>query len=199
MPIRSSGWAVTQNCANMNIETGWMKSEGGPLMIAGPCSAESEEQMIQVSKVLQEQGVDYVRAGIWKPRTRPNSFEGIGVPALKWLQTAKEETGAKYAIEVANPKHVEEALKADIDLLWIGARSTVNPFTVQEIAESLRGVDIPVLVKKPDQPRSCALDWSSGTLIKPERIEAGGHSPRLFFFRKEKNIVTNHFGRFLWN
>ena len=138
----------------MNIESDWLKkSEHGHLLIAGPCSAESEEQVVQISKDLVKQGVDYVRAGIWKPRTtRPNSFEGIGVPALQWLQTAKEETGAKYAIEVANPNHVEQALKAGIDLLWIGARSTVNPFTVQEIAESLKGVDIPVFVKNPVNP-----------------------------------------------
>ncbi len=137
----------------MNIERDWMKkSEHGHMLIAGPCSAESEEQVVQISKDLVKQGVDYVRAGIWKPRTRPNSFEGIGVPALQWIQTAKEETGAKFAIEVANPNHVEQALKAGVDLLWIGARSTVNPFTVQEIAESLNGVDIPVFVKNPVNP-----------------------------------------------
>lgn len=134
------------------MDTSWIKEHGNHLMIAGPCSAESEDQILQISKELKEQGVDFVRAGIWKPRTRPNSFEGIGAPALQWLQTARQELGVKFAIEVANPAHVEAALEAGIDLLWIGARSTVNPFTVQEIAESLKGVDIPVLVKNPVNP-----------------------------------------------
>ena len=123
-----------------------------PLIIAGPCSAETEEQLLETSRQVKEQGIKVLRAGIWKPRTRPNNFEGVGVEALKWAQTVKKETGLYFSTEVGNPKHVEEALKHDIDILWIGARSTVNPFTVQEIAESLRGTNIPVLVKNPINP-----------------------------------------------
>ncbi len=134
------------------MDRSWIEEYGHPLIIAGPCSAESEEQVINVSRSLKDQGISIIRAGIWKPRTRPNSFEGIGHAALPWLETAKKETGVKFAIEVANPGHVEQALKHGIDILWIGARSTVNPFTVQEIAESLRGVSIPVLVKNPVNP-----------------------------------------------
>ncbi len=135
------------------IDRSWIKkSKDEPVLIAGPCSAESEEQVLNVSRELKDIGVDYIRAGIWKPRTRPNSFEGIGAPALRWLQTARQELNMPFAVEVANPYHVEVALKHDIDVLWIGARSTVNPFTVQEIAEALRGVENPVLVKNPINP-----------------------------------------------
>jgi chorismate mutase len=152
MPIPLNGWAVTPSYADM-IDNSWMKKDRrGPIYIAGPCSAESQEQVLEVSRELQSAGVDYIRAGIWKPRTRPNSFEGIGEPALEWIVTARKEVKMPFAIEVANPYHVELALKHDIDLLWIGARSTVNPFTVQEIAEALKGVTKPVLVKNPVNP-----------------------------------------------
>jgi chorismate mutase len=123
-----------------------------PLVIAGPCSAESEVQMIETAKQLSAMGIKIFRAGIWKPRTRPGSFEGYGSMALPWMKSVKEETGMYTATEVANVKHVYEALKAGIDILWIGARTSANPFAVQEIADALRGVDIPVLVKNPVNP-----------------------------------------------
>ncbi|MGB6035521.1 MAG: chorismate mutase [Cryomorphaceae bacterium] len=128
----------------------WISTGRGPILISGPCSAETEEQTLETAKRLAATGkVDYIRAGIWKPRTRPGSFEGVGEIGLPWMQRVKAETGLPVTIEVANAAHVELALKHDIDMLWIGARSTVNPFTVQEIAEALRGVDIPVLIKNP--------------------------------------------------
>lgn len=121
-----------------------------PIVIAGPCSAETEEQVLETARGIAATGrVDFFRAGIWKPRTRPNAFEGVGVVGLPWLQTVKKETGLPVTIEVANANHVEAALKSGVDMLWIGARSTVNPFTVQEIADALRGVDVPVLIKNP--------------------------------------------------
>lgn len=131
----------------------WFKSKKAPFLISGPCSVETEEQLLKTAAELAATGkVDVLRAGIWKPRTRPGDFEGVGSVGLEWLQTAKEETGLPVAVEVANADHVEEALKAGVDILWIGARSTVNPFTVQEIADSLKGVDVPVLVKNPATP-----------------------------------------------
>ncbi len=135
-----------------SIDTGWIEAAGLPLIIAGPCSAETEEQLHTVSHALYDQGIRILRAGIWKPRTRPNSFEGVGGEALHWISSIKQELDVRFAVEVANPKHVEMALKHDIDILWIGARSTVNPFTVQEIAEALEGTDRPVLVKNPVNP-----------------------------------------------
>ena len=139
-----------------------------PLMIAGPCSAETESQVMEVAHQLASLGIKVMRAGIWKPRTRPNSFEGVGSEGLAWLRRAKEETGMKVAIEVANVKHVYEALKHGIDVLWIGARTTANPFAVQEIADSLRGVDVTVLVKNPVNPD---VELWIGAL---ERINAAG-------------------------
>lgn len=128
----------------------WFPGIKRPVIISGPCSAESEEQMLTTCKQLADTGkVDILRAGVWKPRTRPNSFEGVGSIGLKWLQKAKEETGLKTAVEVANIKHVYEALKHGVDILWIGARTTVNPFSVQEIADALQGIDATVLVKNP--------------------------------------------------
>lgn len=121
-----------------------------PFIISGPCSAESPEQVLEVAKALSKMGsISALRAGIWKPRTRPNSFEGVGEIGLKWLVDAGKEVNLPVATEVAKPEHVELALKAGVDILWIGARTTVNPFSVQEIADSLRGVDIPVWVKNP--------------------------------------------------
>ena len=122
-----------------------------PWMIAGPCSAESQEQLLATAKAIQSD-TDLFRAGVWKPRTRPNSFEGIGEQALEWLQVVKQETELRIATEVANAQHVEKCLRAGIDVLWLGARTTVNPFYVQEIAEALKGIDIPVLVKNPLHP-----------------------------------------------
>ncbi|TPE43634.1 bifunctional 3-deoxy-7-phosphoheptulonate synthase/chorismate mutase type II [Pontibacter mangrovi] len=123
-----------------------------PLVIAGPCSAESEAQVMQTAEALKRQQVHLFRAGIWKPRTRPGSFEGVGSTGLAWLNRVKRELGMKVATEVATARHVEEALKQEIDVLWIGARTTVNPFAVQEIADALQGVNVPVMVKNPVNP-----------------------------------------------
>lgn len=123
-----------------------------PLVIAGPCSAETEEQVLKIAHELKDTDVNYYRAGIWKPRTRPGNFEGVGAIGLKWLQKVKQETGLKTATEVANRAHVDLALEHDVDLLWIGARSTVSPFIVQEIADALAGTDKIVLVKNPVNP-----------------------------------------------
>ena len=123
-----------------------------PLVIAGPCSAETEDQVLKIAHELKDSDVSYFRAGIWKPRTRPGNFEGVGALGLKWLQKVKAETDLKTATEVANRAHVELALEHDIDLLWIGARSTVSPFIVQEIADALEGTDKIVLIKNPVNP-----------------------------------------------
>ena len=123
-----------------------------PMVIAGPCSAETEAQMLDAAFQLKDSKTSIFRAGIWKPRTRPGNFEGVGAIGLKWLQTVKQETGLQTATEVANANHVELALEHDVDVLWIGARTTVNPFMVQELANALAGVDKPVLVKNPVNP-----------------------------------------------
>lgn len=124
------------------------------LFIAGPCSAETEEQVLQTALAIKENApqINMLRAGIWKPRTRPNSFEGVGEKALTWLKKAGMETNLPVCTEIANAYHVEKALEAKIDVLWIGARSTVSPFIVQEIADALKGVDIPIMVKNPVNP-----------------------------------------------
>ncbi|GEO10848.1 chorismate mutase [Segetibacter aerophilus] len=124
-----------------------------PLIISGPCSAETEEQVIETATRLKATGkVDVLRAGIWKPRTRPGSFEGVGTKGLNWLNQAKKITGLPIAIEVATGRQVEDALHFDVDVLWIGARTTVNPFSVQEVADALRGANVPVLIKNPINP-----------------------------------------------
>ena len=123
-----------------------------PILIAGPCSAETEEQVMDTAKQLAKNGVQIYRAGIWKPRTKPGGFEGVGEIGLPWLQAVKEETGMYVATEVATAKHVEAALKSGIDMLWVGARTYANPFAVQEIADALKGVDLPVLIKNPVNP-----------------------------------------------
>jgi chorismate mutase len=130
----------------------WSGVEHRPIVIGGPCSAESEAQVLESAARLKGARIDYFRAGIWKARTRPANFEGIGDAALPWLQRAGLQYGMRTATEVATPAHVEAALKHGIDLLWIGARTTVNPFSVQEIADALRGVQVPVLVKNPTSP-----------------------------------------------
>lgn len=140
-----------------------------PILIAGPCSAETEEQVIETAVRLAKTGkIDVLRAGIWKPRTRPGAFEGIGAKGLPWLQKAKELTGLPIAVEVAKTSHVELCLEFGVDILWIGARTTVNPFAVQEIADALRGIDIPVLLKNPINP-DLAL-WLGGM----ERLQKVG-------------------------
>ncbi len=138
-----------------------------PRVIAGPCSAESQEQLLETAHGISP-SASIFRAGVWKPRTRPNSFEGVGVDALEWLQVVRQETGLKIATEVATPEHVERCLKADIDILWIGARTTVNPFYVQEIAEALKGAQVEVMVKNPLHPE---LSLWLGAL---ERINQAG-------------------------
>lgn len=145
-----------------------MFTEPRPNVIAGPCSAESEEQVMETARELKEFGINVFRAGIWKPRTHPGSFEGIGVPGLKWMQKAKQEFGLKIATEVASERHVFECLKYGIDMVWLGARTTANPFLVQEIADALKDVDIPVLVKNPVNPD---LDLWIGAL---ERLNRAG-------------------------
>ncbi|MGN7721535.1 chorismate mutase [Chitinophaga sp. 22620] len=128
-------------------------SDKKPLIISGPCSAETEEQTLATALALAKTGkVDVLRAGIWKPRTRPGSFEGIGAKGLPWLQKAKELTGMPTTVEVATAKQVEDALHFGVDILWIGARTTVNPFSVQDVADALKGVKIPVLIKNPINP-----------------------------------------------
>ena len=123
-----------------------------PVVIAGPCSAETEEQVLKIAHSLKNTDVSFFRAGVWKPRTRPGMFEGVGALGLQWLQRVKEETGLKTATEVANKDHVKLALDHDIDMLWIGARSTVSPFIIQEIADELEGTDKIILVKNPVNP-----------------------------------------------
>ena len=142
--------------------------EKRPLVIAGPCSAETEEQVMETARQLASRGIKIFRAGIWKPRTKPGGFEGVGVEGLPWLKQVKQETGMYVATEVATAKHVFEALKAGIDILWIGARTAANPFAMQEIADALKGVDIPVLVKNPVNPD---LELWIGAL---ERINQAG-------------------------
>lgn len=140
---------------NLNIQplNSWITATNEPLLIAGPCSAETEDQLVATAHLLKNTGrVTALRAGIWKPRTRPGEFEGIGSIGLEWLKRAKAETGLPTAVEVATAKHVEEALAAGVDILWVGARSTANPFTVQEIADALKGHDVPVMIKNPVNP-----------------------------------------------
>jgi chorismate mutase len=140
-----------------------------PLIIAGPCSAESEEQVLSTANYLKKCGrVNLFRAGIWKPRTRPGTFSGAGTKALKWLESVKSETGMKVTVEVASPKHVEACLKHGIDVLWIGARTVSNPFSVDELSQALRGVNIPVMIKNPLSPD---IDLWTGAV---ERVYSSG-------------------------
>src|ERR1043165_8498602 len=139
-----------------------------PFVIAGPCSAETREQVLETAAAVSGMNVHLFRAGVWKPRTRPGSFEGNGVAALEWLQEAKQLYNIPVAVEVAEPLHIEQALLHDIDVLWVGARTTVNPFQVQHLANALRGVDIPVMVKN---PVNTDVDLWQGAI---ERFEAVG-------------------------
>jgi chorismate mutase len=159
-----------------------------PLVIAGPCSAESREQVLTTAKGLVNKATVF-RAGIWKPRTRPNSFEGVGEKALPWLNDVKAETGLQVATEVATAQHVEACLKANIDILWIGARTTVNPFYVQEIAEALKGVDISVMVKNPLHPE---LSLWMGALERLNQVGINRLSAiHRGFFTLEKSAFRN--------
>jgi chorismate mutase len=140
-----------------------------PLLISGPCSAETEDQVIETARKLAATGkLDIFRAGVWKPRTKPGMFEGIGSVGLKWMARAKKEFNILTTVEVATAKHVEEALDNGIDVLWIGARTTVNPFSVQEIADALKGIQVPVLIKNPINPD---LDLWIGAI---ERMKKAG-------------------------
>ena len=139
-----------------------------PFIIAGPCSAETEEQIMCTAKQLAEKGCHNFRAGVWKPRTKPGGFEGHGEPALKWMEQAKKETGMLVGTEVATPEHVELAMKYEMDILWIGARTTANPFAMQALADAMKGIDKPVLVKNPVNPD---LELWIGAL---ERLNAAG-------------------------
>jgi chorismate mutase len=151
---------------NEAVQAAWNKR---PLIISGPCSAETEEQLVQTALRLKATGkIDMLRAGIWKPRTKPGMFEGVGAKGLPWLQQAKKLTGLPTTVEVATAKQVQDALTFDVDVLWIGARTTVNPFSVQEVADALRGVDVPVLIKNPINPD---LELWSGAV---ERIARAG-------------------------
>lgn len=150
---------------------GWgLDNPDRPLIIAGPCSAESEEQVLDTARQLKAMNIQIYRAGIWKPRTRPNSFEGVGSIGLEWLKLVQKEVGMKVSTEVANVKHVYEALRFGVDIIWIGARTSANPFAMQEIADALKGVDIPVLVKNPVNPD---VDLWMGAI---ERIQGAGIS-----------------------
>lgn len=164
----------------------WISRFEKPWIIAGPCSAESEEQLLNTSKAVAELGIEVVRAGVWKPRTRPNSFEGIGVKALEWIQRIKRQVNVKFITEVASAQHVELALKYGLDMLWLGARTTVNPFTVQEIAGALKGTSIPVLIKNPVNP-DLALWMGAIERISNAGIQEIGAIHRGFSsFRKSK-------------
>ena len=140
--------------SNLNITPlkDWGFNFERPVIISGPCSCETEEQMTETAQRLANKGIHVLRAGIWKPRTRPGMFEGIGKEGLQWLVNAGKQIGKPTTVEVATAQHTHEALEAGVDILWIGARTTVNPFSVQEIADVLKGVDIPVLVKNPINP-----------------------------------------------
>lgn len=146
----------------------FFNTEGKPFVIAGPCSAETREQVLETAAALKDIPVQLFRAGIWKPRTRPGSFEGKGIEALQWLAEVKQTYSLPVTVEVAEPEHVEQALRYNIDALWIGARTTVNPFQVQHIADALKGVHIPVLVKNPVNPD---IDLWQGAI---ERLERAG-------------------------
>ncbi len=157
---------TTEQTINEKVQAVWQKR---PIIISGPCSAETEEQVVATAQRLAATGkVDMLRAGIWKPRTKPGMFEGVGAKGLPWLQHAKKLTGLPTTVEVATGKQVQDALTFDVDMLWIGARTTVNPFSVQEVADALRGVDVPVLIKNPINPD---LELWSGAV---ERVARAG-------------------------
>lgn len=171
----------------------WLGDVKSPLLIAGPCSAESEKQVMDTAKAIKEGGDALVfRAGIWKPRTRPNCFEGVGEEGLEWLAKVKKEYGLLTSCEVANARHVELALKHNVDILWIGARTTANPFSVQEIADRLRGIDIPVMIKN---PISADLPLWIGAI---ERIYGAGINKIIAIHRGFSSEGTKYRNRPLW-
>ena len=152
----------------IGLENWGLENTEKPLVISGPCSAETEEQVLETARRLKSIGVNIYRAGIWKPRTKPGCFEGVGSRGLKWLEQVKKQTNMQVCTEVANAKHVEEALKSKIDILWIGARTSANPFAVQEIADAIQGEKIPILIKNPINPD---IDLWEGAI---ERIYKAG-------------------------
>lgn len=157
-----------QTIEGVTKETVQQTWEKRPLIISGPCSAETEQQVLETAQRLAATGkVNMLRAGIWKPRTKPGMFEGIGAKGLPWLQEAKKVTSLPITVEVATGKQVQDALAFDVDVLWIGARTTVNPFSVQEVADALRGVDVPVLIKNPVNPD---LELWSGAVERVARV-----------------------------
>jgi len=169
----------------------WLEHYELPFVISGPCSAESEQQILDTAKGLANiSNVKVFRAGIWKPRTHPKTFEGVGIKGLKWLKSVKKETGLLTAVEVATPKHVEECLRHQVDILWIGARTSVSPFLVQEICSVLKGTDIPVMVKNPVNPD---IQLWLGAL---ERINQAGIKKLIAihrgFFSLKKNLYRNN-------
>ncbi len=164
--------------------------ESGRLIIAGPCSAESQEQVIETAKALAADGrVHYLRAGVWKPRTSPGMFEGAGTAGFQWLNQAKTITGLPIATEVGSERHVYEALKHGADLLWIGARTVSNPFTVQEIAEAIRGVDIPVMVKNPLSPEIALWEGAINRFLRAGVSQVG--AIHRGFSQQEKSTLRN--------
>lgn len=165
--------------------------ESGKIIIAGPCSAESQEQVIETAKALAADGrVHYLRAGIWKPRTSPGSFEGVGTEGFKWLNQAKAITGLPIATEVGSERHVYEALKHGVDMLWIGARTVSNPFTIQEIADAIRGVDIPVLVKNPLCPDINLWEGAINRFVRAGVSQIG--AVHRGFSHSGKSVLRNH-------
>lgn len=173
----------------LNLEEVFLSGIAGkrPVIVSGPCSAESEHQVVETAKQLEKLNVHIYRAGIWKPRTRPDTFEGMGSVALPWLQRVKKETRLLVATEVANSWHVREALKYGVDVLWIGARTTVNPFAVQELADALRGLDIPVFVKNPINPD---IELWIGAM---ERINKAGIKKIVAVHRGFSSYGNSHF------
>lgn len=154
---------------NIKLQRGYLNKYNKPFVISGPCSAETEDQLMTTATALAKSGkVDMIRAGIWKPRTRPGTFEGIGEKALQWMINAKKETGLPISVEVANANHIEQALKAEVDVLWIGAKTSVNPFSMQEIADALKGTNAKVLVKNPINP---SLSLWLGAIERLEKAE----------------------------
>jgi chorismate mutase len=147
-----NNWENMQIDVNVSKLQDWKIKYKHKFLVAGPCSLESEEQILKTALGLSGSGVNLLRAGIWKPRTRPGTFQGVGIEGLKWLKNAGAAADLPVAVEVATPYHIEQCLKHDIDVLWIGARTTANPFLVQSIADSLRGVDVEIMVKNPINP-----------------------------------------------
>ena len=177
---------MNNNLDTQDKDASWFVNAGKPIIIAGPCSAETREQVFSTAQELIDTGhMDIFRAGIWKPRTQPDSFEGVGKIGLPWLKDLRDEKGIKITVEVAKASHVELCLEHGIDVLWIGARTTVNPFAVQEIADALKGVDIPVLVKNPINPDLSLWIGAVQRLKKAGHKEIGAIHRGFFLFRRK--------------